>query len=269
MKIKTITTATGVNLVDFGDCTSRFYWFRNLGDSTLYVSAKPNPISGEDDVSELPPKSSVSIETDEGKVYILGAGKVEIHNTDSKFCPFRGVNTVSEGSTDDRFYLIKDWKKIYEYIDSWGYTGLVKTPAIRGYSHFQHIYTRNVDGIPRNEYSKIGISLAADEFYYISYSKAYVERKYVKLSLLSKVMDSSMFKSINILDGSLANNQIDDKYILTSVLAPIEKVLSYNNVDYAYYNGIFYLDIPENIETLFIDIEAAALNVKINSLWLE
>lgn len=98
MKIKTITTATGVNLVDFGDCTSRFYWFRNLGDSTLYVSAKPIPIAGGDDVSELPPKSSTSIETDTGKIYILGAGKVEIHNTDSKFCPFRG-NTVSESGT--------------------------------------------------------------------------------------------------------------------------------------------------------------------------
>lgn len=95
MKIKTVATVEGINSVDFGDCTSRFYWFRNLGDSTLYVSAKPNPIAGGDDVSELPPKSSTSIETDTGKIYILGAGKVEIHNTDSKFCPFRGVTVVS------------------------------------------------------------------------------------------------------------------------------------------------------------------------------
>lgn len=269
MKIKTVTTVEGINSVDFGDRSSRFYWFRNLGDSTLYVSAKPNPIAGEDDVSELPPKSSTSIETDTGKIYILGAGKIEIHNTDNKFCPFKGINTVSGGSTDDRFYLIKDWKKTYEYLGSWGYTGLANLPTIRGYSHFQHIYTKNTDGIPRNKYSKIGVSLAADEFYYISYSKAYVERKYVKLSLISEMMNSSMFKSINILDGSQAHNQIDNKYILASVLAPIEKVLTYNSVDYAYYNGIFYLDIPENIETLFIDIEAAALNVKINSLWLE
>ena len=269
MKIKTVTTVGGVNPVYFGDYSPRFYWFKNLGSSTLYVSSNPNMIVGGDDVSELPPKSSTSIETDTGKIYILGAGKVEIHNTDNKFCPFRGVNTVSGGSTDARFYLIKDWKKIYEYIDSWGYTGLVKSPIIRGYSHFQHIYTRNADGIPRNEYSKIGISLAADEFYYISYSQSYNERKYVKLSLLSKVMDASMYKSINIIDGSQVHNQIDNKYILASALAPIEKVLPYDNVDYAYYNGIFYLDIPENIETLFIDIEAAALNVKINSLWLE
>ena len=88
MKIKTVTTVNGVNPVYFGDYTPRFYWLRNLGDTTLYVSSKPNPIAGGDDVSELLPKSSTSIETDEGKVYILGTGKVEIHNTDSKFCPF-------------------------------------------------------------------------------------------------------------------------------------------------------------------------------------
>ena len=98
MKIKTVTTVNGVNPVYFGDYAPRFYWFRNLGDSTLYVSAKPNPIAGGDDVSELLPNSSTSIETDEGKVYILGAGKVEIHNTDSKFCPFRSIHVSGGGS---------------------------------------------------------------------------------------------------------------------------------------------------------------------------
>lgn len=87
MKIKTVTTVEGINSVDFGDNAPRFYWFKNLGDSTLYVSAKPSMIAGGDDVSELPPKSLTSIETTAGTVYILGAGKVEIHNTDSKFCP--------------------------------------------------------------------------------------------------------------------------------------------------------------------------------------
>lgn len=95
--IKTIVSTDNVNVVDFDGSEKRFYWFRNLGDSTLYVSAKPNPIAGGDDVSELPPKSSTSIETDTGKIYILGAGKVEIHNTDSKFCPFKGVIVVSGG----------------------------------------------------------------------------------------------------------------------------------------------------------------------------
>ena len=90
MKIKTITTVTGVNSVDFGDYSPRFYWFKNLSDSTLYVSSNPNMIVGGDDVAELPPKSSTVIETTAGAVYILGAGKVEIHNTNSKFCPFKG-----------------------------------------------------------------------------------------------------------------------------------------------------------------------------------
>ena len=98
MKIKTVTTVNGVNPIYFGDYAPRFYWFRNLGDTTLYVSAKPNPIAGGDDVSELLPNSSTSIETDEGEVYILGAGKVEIHNTDSKFCPFRSIHVSGGGN---------------------------------------------------------------------------------------------------------------------------------------------------------------------------
>ena len=97
MKIKTVTTVAGVNPVYFGDYSPRFYWFKNLSDSTLYVSSNPNMIIGGDDVAELPPKSSTSIETTTGVVYVLGAGKVEIHNTDSKFCPFRGVTVVSGG----------------------------------------------------------------------------------------------------------------------------------------------------------------------------
>lgn len=87
MTIKTITTADGINTVDFGDNAPRFYWFKNLGSTTLYVSAKSNMVAGGDDVSELPPKSSTAIETTAGKVYVLGVGKVEIHNTDNKFCP--------------------------------------------------------------------------------------------------------------------------------------------------------------------------------------
>lgn len=95
MKIKTVTTVEGINSVDFGGNAPRFYWFKNLGSTTLYASAKSNMVAGEDDVSELPPKSSTSIETTAGKVYVLGAGKVEIHNTDSKFCPFRNTGASS------------------------------------------------------------------------------------------------------------------------------------------------------------------------------
>ena len=101
MQVKTITTAAGVNEIDFGNdgsqSTAHFYWLKNLGDSTLYVSANPNPIAEKDDVAGLPAKGAVSVETDEGKIYILGAGKVEIHRTNSKFCPFDWQSSGSGG----------------------------------------------------------------------------------------------------------------------------------------------------------------------------
>ena len=101
MQVKTITTVTGVNEIDFGNdssqSTAHFYWLKNLSDSTLYVSANPNPIAEKDDVAELPAKGAVSVETDEGKVYVLGAGKVEIHRTNSKFCPFDWQSSGSGG----------------------------------------------------------------------------------------------------------------------------------------------------------------------------
>ena len=101
MQVKTITTAAGVNEIDFSNdnsqSTAHFYWLKNLGSSTLYVSANPNPIAEKDDVAELPAKGAVSVETDEGKIYVLGAGKVEIHRTNSKFCPFDWQSSGSGG----------------------------------------------------------------------------------------------------------------------------------------------------------------------------
>lgn len=101
MQIKTITTVAGVNEIDFGNddsqTTAHFYWFKNLSNSTLYVSAVSNPVAGEDNVAELSAKGAASVETDEGKVYVLGAGKVEIHRTNSKFCPFELPSTGSGG----------------------------------------------------------------------------------------------------------------------------------------------------------------------------
>ena len=101
MQVKTITTAAGVNEIDFSNdssqSTAHFYWLKNLGDSTLYVSANPNPIAEKDDVAELPAKGAVSVETDEGKIYVLGAGKVEIHRTNSKFCTFEWQSSGSGG----------------------------------------------------------------------------------------------------------------------------------------------------------------------------
>ena len=271
MFIKTVSTTSGINPIKFDETGGVFYWILNTGSSTIYASTKSAFTAGDDGVVSLGPKESRRLETNNDTIYILGEGQVEIHNQRDGICSFKQAPT-SSGGGDNRFYLVKDWENVNGAMGFYGYTGLVSSDNgvfIRGYSHFQHIDTKSADGIPRGNYSRIGVSLTADEFYYLSFSKSYVERKYIKLCLLSQRTNSSMFKSINSLDGSLAYNQIDSKYILALTLAPIENVMAYSSVDYAYYNGTFYLDIPDDIETLFIDIESAALNVKINSLWLE
>ena len=97
MNIKTITSSDGVNAVDFGSAASRFYWFKNIGTTTVYVSGNDNITADGDGVAELTAGGSVCIETLGGKVYILGAGKVQIHNTGDKFCPFRNAPVAGGG----------------------------------------------------------------------------------------------------------------------------------------------------------------------------
>lgn len=97
MNIKTITSVDGVNAVDFGSAASRFYWFKNIGTTTVYVSGDPDITAGGDGVAELAAGGSVCIETLGGKVYVLGAGKVQIHNTGDKFCPFKSAPVSSGG----------------------------------------------------------------------------------------------------------------------------------------------------------------------------
>ena len=98
MTIKTVTTADGINVVDFGNTINEYYWFRNLGDTTIYVSNKEDFKAGDDGVSELTVKGDITnIESFDGKVYILGAGKVEIHNTDSKLPPFKSAPVAGGG----------------------------------------------------------------------------------------------------------------------------------------------------------------------------
>ena len=98
MTIKTISTVDGINVVDFGNTINKYYWFRNLGDTTIYVSNKEDFKAGDDGVSELTVKGDITnIESFDGKVYILGAGKVEIHNTDSKLSPFKSAPIAGSG----------------------------------------------------------------------------------------------------------------------------------------------------------------------------
>lgn len=103
MNIKTITTIDGVNEVDFGSNASRFYWFRNIGTTAVHVSGKADIVAGGDGVAELAAGDSVCIETLGGKVYVLGAGKVQIHNTGDKFCPFKNAPAQSGGGTIDAY----------------------------------------------------------------------------------------------------------------------------------------------------------------------
>ena len=98
MTIKTISTVDGINVVDFGNTINEYYWFKNLGDTTIYVSNKEDFKAGDDGVSELTVKGDITnIESFDGKVYILGAGKVEIHNTDSKLPPFKSAPVAGGG----------------------------------------------------------------------------------------------------------------------------------------------------------------------------
>ncbi len=99
MDIKTITSTEGVNEVDFGSGASRFYWFRNVGATAVHVSGKADIVAGDDGVAELAAGDSVCIETLGGKVYVLGEGKVQIHNTGDKFCPFKIAPAQSGGGS--------------------------------------------------------------------------------------------------------------------------------------------------------------------------
>ena len=99
MNIKTITSTEDVNEVDFGSNASRFYWFHNIGTTTVHVSANADIVAGADGVAELAAGGVTCIETTEGKVYVLGAGKVQIHNTGDKFCPFKNAPAQSGGGS--------------------------------------------------------------------------------------------------------------------------------------------------------------------------
>lgn len=101
MYIKTIVSVDGINTVDFSGSVNRFYWFHNIGTTTVYVSDRENAVAGNDGVAELSAGNTVCIETEKDRVYILGSGKVEIHNTRSKLCPFKSAPAVAKSSRGD------------------------------------------------------------------------------------------------------------------------------------------------------------------------
>ena len=87
--IRTITTAAGVNKVEFS-VFWRYFWVRNIGNTELYVSARCTIAPNADCTAKLNAGECVRVDNwDDNNVYILGAGKVEIHAEDFPDCPFK------------------------------------------------------------------------------------------------------------------------------------------------------------------------------------
>ena len=87
--IKTATTIEGVNTINFGNTADRYYWCKNIGETTLYVSAKEDISPDTDDVAMLEPGDIVMIETYNQDIYVFGAGKIQIYESETNDCPFK------------------------------------------------------------------------------------------------------------------------------------------------------------------------------------
>ena len=97
MFIKTVSTTSGVNPIKFDETGGVFYWILNTGSSTIYASTKAAFTAGDDGVVSLGPKESRRLETNNGTIYILGEGQVEIHNQRDGICSFKQAPTSSGG----------------------------------------------------------------------------------------------------------------------------------------------------------------------------
>ena len=87
--IKTVTTTTGVNTVTFPEFF-KYFWIKNIGDTTVYASAFANVSAGVDNTSVIKSGDTVCVENiDNDNVYISGEGSVEIHAQNYADCPFK------------------------------------------------------------------------------------------------------------------------------------------------------------------------------------
>ena len=87
--IKTVTTTTGVNTVTFPEFF-KYFWIKNIGDTTVYASAFADVSAGVDNSSVINAGDAVCIDNvDNNDVYISGAGSVEIHAQNYPDCPFK------------------------------------------------------------------------------------------------------------------------------------------------------------------------------------
>ena len=97
MFIKTVSTTSGINPIQFDETGGVFYWILNTGSSTIYASTKATFTAGDDGVVSLGPKESRRLETNNDTIYILGEGQVEIHNQRDGICSFKQAPTSSGG----------------------------------------------------------------------------------------------------------------------------------------------------------------------------
>lgn len=97
MFIKTVSTTSGINPIKFDETGGVFYWILNTGSSTVYASTKSDFSAGDDGVVSLGPKESRRLETNNDTIYILGEGRVEIHNQRDGICSFKQAPTSSGG----------------------------------------------------------------------------------------------------------------------------------------------------------------------------
>ena len=97
MFIKTVSTTSGINPIQFDETGGVFYWSLNTGSSTIYASTKATFTAGDDGVVSLGPKESRRLETNNDTIYILGEGQVEIHNQRDGICSFKQAPTSSGG----------------------------------------------------------------------------------------------------------------------------------------------------------------------------
>ena len=77
--IKTVTTTDGINAIAFNEFF-RYFWIKNNGDTTLYVSAYSNAAANADNTSKLDSGEMIRVENiNDFNVYVVGVGTVEVH----------------------------------------------------------------------------------------------------------------------------------------------------------------------------------------------
>ena len=94
--IKTVTTTDGINAIAFNEFF-RYFWIKNNGDTTLYVSAYSNAAANADNTSKLDSGEMIRVENiNDFNVYVVGVGTVEVHAQNEIDCPFKSNSKGGE-----------------------------------------------------------------------------------------------------------------------------------------------------------------------------